>query len=496
MVKLTELLWGKRRYPLVPNLREGHDDRLYFDGLTRGTLIVGRPGSGKTVSAAMWAQRYALAYPDRSIFVLDASGSFTDEFIKFTYQLPPQIRTGVENRIIYDRMGDPSWVTPMPFFSDHYGIDTEEQIQRVVQNFRNLNDELVSQNPILGGIALGEIAPQLYRILNAIEGHDGHGWQITEAKKLLMNQDWLAFACKRFGVKAPEAKWYFERQFLGDSVSDHERELRSYSLRSALGVIESRAIRARVGYHTPAWTPKEAIEKGLIVLVSGEELTNQESAMGLLFTDVYSHILAAINKRTPHDPLDKPVLLIIDEVPMLLEIKGMADEIGKVSPRYRSRKLQIMVIIQMLAQLDEELRKKIWALGNVACFGIDSHKEAYEIAQQLFNYDPKKIKFAPSSSGSQPVVESDRGGYLIEANWIQNLRQRELILKRYLNEGALEGSVYFIPRTSEMPNRPLPAPLGELKTYLLRRRAIPINEALEAVNRRSLRPHSPSPPSV
>ncbi len=494
MAKLTELLWGKINYPPIPNLREGRDDNLYFDSLTRGGLIIGRPGSGKTIKSAMWAQQYALTYPDRPIFVLDASGSFTDEFIKMTYQLPQPIRSMIDRRIVFDRLGDPNWIVPFPFFSSSYGVDMEEQVQRVVEIFKNLNEELIKRNPILGGIALGEIAPQLYRLLTAIVGTDGYGWQITEAKKLLMNTTWLQYACKKFGQKAPDAKWYFEKQFLSISVSDHERELRSYSLRSALGAIEPNAIRARVGYHTPAWTPKGAIERGQIVLISGEVLINQEQAMGLLFTDVYSQILATINTRTPHDPFDKPVLLIIDEVPMLLEIKGMADEIGKVSPRYRSRKLQIMVIIQMLSQLDDDLRAKIWALGNVACFGIDSHKESYEIAQQLFRYNPRSSK--RPSEGEHTIAEPGRGQYLTEANWIQHLGKRELILKRYIDEGTEERYVQYIKRTSEKPNEPLSQPIGEIKQMILRRRAIPITEALEVINRRSIKGDSPKRPTT
>lgn len=494
MVKLTELLWGRPNHPPIPNLREGVDDSLYFDSLTRGGLIIGRPGSGKTIKSAMWALQYALLYPDRPIFVLDASGSFTDEFIKMTYQLPTQIREVIVKRIVFDRLGDSEWVVPFPFFSVNYGIDMEEQIQRVVENFKNLNDELVKRNPTLGGIALSEIAPQLYRVICAIEGADGRSWQITEAKKLLMNQSRLRIACKKFGNKMPEAKWYFENQFLSDSVSDHERELRTFTLRSALGAIEPKAIRARVGFHTPSWTPKEAIEQGKIVLVSGEELINQETAMGILFTDVYSQILAIINKRTPHDPSDKPALLIIDEVPMLLEIKGMADEIGKVSPRYRSRKLQIMVIIQMLSQLDEDLRAKIWALGNVACFGIDSHKESYEIAQQLFRYNPKSSK--RPIQGDYTIAEPDRGQYLTEANWIQHLGKRELILKRYIDEGTEERYVQYIKRTSEKSNEPLPEPLGDIKKRLLMRNAIPIREALEVINRRGIKNDPPKRPTT
>ena len=490
---ILTLVLPRLNHPDIPNLREGQDDSLYLESLTRGVLVVGRPGSGKTVWLAMQTMIRALANPDCPIFVLDASGSFCDEFIKLTYQLSQGLREQIESRMIFDRMGDPKYVTAFPFFSDEYGLDVETQVMRVTENWKKLQDELVKVNPTMGGIPLGELAPQTYRMLCAIRFKDGSSGQITEAKKLLMNETWLYEACKKFGKDAPEAKWYFERQFL--SLTEPERDLRSYTLRSILGAVEPKAIRARVGYHTPGWTPREAIEKGQIVLVSGEELINQEQAMGILFTDVYSQILAVINERTPHDPTDPPVLMVIDEVPMLLEIKGMAEEIGKVSPRYRSRRLQIIVIIQMLAQLDDDLRKKIWSLGNTACFGIDSHKEAYEIAQQLFNYDPQKIKFAATSDTGQPIVEQDRGGYLIGANWLQHLPARSLVLKRWIDEGTEERFVQFIQSTSDKPDGPLPTELIEIKEQLLERTAIPIEEALKAVNSRTLKTEN-QPPTV
>ena len=66
--------------------------------------------------------------------------------------------------------------------------------------------------------------------------------------------------------------------------------------------------------------------------VTGDAIMNQEEAQGILFADVFSQILSVINNRRPHDPNDKPVLLIIDEVPIITEIPGMAKE--KEQPHY------------------------------------------------------------------------------------------------------------------------------------------------------------------
>ena len=326
---ITNLLWPKPNHPDIPNVRAIRDDMLYFDSLTRGGLVIGKPGVGKTVWCAMEAVRYALEYPDRPIISLDASGSFTNEFIQLVQQLPRRARELIDRRIVYDRMGDQDWCVPMPYFSPDYGLHYEEQVQRVAKNYKKLNEDLISQTPVMS-LAIREILPELSRILCAIQNEHGECWQITEAKKLLLDLNTLRIACKKFGYKVPDAKWYFENEFLNNRVTKYEKERRTFTLRSVLGSIGSRPVRARLGYYKPGWTPKEAIEKGLIVLVSGEELINQEEVQSILFTDIYSQILAQINKRMPHNPKDKHVLLIIDEVYSLIQIPGMAAEIGKV----------------------------------------------------------------------------------------------------------------------------------------------------------------------
>ncbi len=104
--------------------------------------------------------------------------------------------------------------------------------------------------------------------------------------------------------------------------------------------------------------------------------------------------MSEINKRTPGDSNDKPVALVMDEVYSLLSIPGMAEEIGMLSPLYRSRKLELYVVLQALSQLAPELYRQIWSIGNIVCFGISNFDEAYELAQQLFRYEARTIKAA------------------------------------------------------------------------------------------------------
>ena len=480
---LLRILFGSPEHPSVTNLRTGTDDKLYFDSLTRGGLVIGRPGSGKTIWLVMQTLLYALTFPKRPIFILDASGSFTDEFIKLVYQLPSRLQSLILLRLVYDRLGDEELVVPFPFFSDAYGLTREEQVQRVKQNFVKVGTHLVTQTPVMA-LGITEILPEACRLLSAVPDENG-SWQITEAKKLLRDSGLLALTCKRFGRLVPEAKAYFEKEFLSEHVSDRERELRTYTIRALLGGIEPAPIRARVGFAQPGWTPKEAIEKGQIVLVSGENIINQETAQAILFMDVFSQILAQINTRTPHDPNDEPVFLGIDEVPMLLKIPGIAEDIGSIAPTYRSRGLQMIIIIQALWQLAENLKEQIWSLGNNIIFGVDDFQECYKIAQQFFKYNPVAVK-QNGSWQTTDHLESDRGQYLSAANWIQHLQHRQVILKRYLTEGEEDPFVRFVQRTSDKPNGPLTKPLAELKRDLLTKHAIPVKDALKAINQRKL----------
>lgn len=458
---------------------------MFFEGLNRGTLVVGRPGTGKTVWAAMQAVRWVLAHPNCPMYSLDASGSFTNDFIEIYHQLPREDFEKIDRRVVYDRLGDPNLVVPMPFFSPAYGQCYEEQVQRVAQNFQDLAKDMVTQAPIMS-ISVTDTLVQMGRLLCAIQNEQGECWQMSEAKKLLLDAKLLKEACKLYGHKVPDAKWYFEKEYLSANVSRFERELRTYALRSVLNMIEPRAIRARIGYCKEGWTPKEGDKNGLIVLVSGEELINQEQSQAILFTDIFSQIFAHINKRIPHDPNNKPTLLVIDEVPMLLKIDGMAEKIARISPQYRSRKLQPMVIIQGFWQLADILNEAKWSFGNNIIFGIEDHSETYETAQQLARYNPTGEKLPAKSRTSQPVVESDRGQYLTFANWLQHLGWRECIMKRYITESQEDPYIRYIERTADKPNRPLDEPLAEIKERLLKKRAIPVKDALEVINQRRL----------
>lgn len=479
--------------PKFPNSRAASYEELLPPGLTMGTLYIGRQGTGKTSSLARHLVEYFKAYPDRALFVLDWSGSITDSI--FSLVASDRDFEHLVRRIVYDELGNPEWVVPLPEFSHLYGSSKEEQSQRVAQNLAKLAPELIKDAPFLAGLGLREIAPQLFRLIASISNDKGETWQVTEAKRLLTDTPLLNRVLAVYGNKSPEAKWFFEKAYL--PLKQNEKELRTYAILAMLGTIETPEIRARVGSYQPGWTPREAIRGGMMVLVNGSRLINQRNAQHYLFTQVYSLIMSEINKRHPGNPSDRPVALVMDEVYSLLSIPGMAEEVGMLAPLYRSRKVELYIVLQSLSQLALNLQKQIWSIGNIVCFAVSNFEEAYEISQQLFPYDPKIIKVAAKSNTQQPIIEPDRGQYLQSANELQRMNHRECVVRRYISEQVLDSYTRWVRRTKNVSAAAGPMAIYELKNRLLRERGIRVADALNIINRRSFKKENKvSPPMI
>ena len=483
-----KIIWSSN--PTFPNSRSVSHDELLPEGLTMGTLYIGRQGTGKTSSLARHLVDYFKAYPNRAIFVLDWSGSITDNILSL---ISGDIESeSLIKRVVYDEMGHPEFTVPLPEFSSLYGFRYEEQVQRVSNNLTKLAPELIRDAPFLAGLGLREIAPQIFRVLTSITNEYGETWQITEAKKLLADANLLKNCLGLMGSKSPEAKWFIERIFL--NLKPVERELRSYALAALLGAIEPPETRARVGFYRPAWTPKEAIRKGLMVLVNGARLINQKNTQHYLFTQVYSLIMSEINKRPPGDPNDQPVALVMDEVYSLLSIPGMAEEVGMLSPLYRSRKLELYIVLQALSQLAPTLRQQIWSIGNIVSFAVSNFDESFELAQQLFPYNPATEKLSAKTETQNPVIEPDRGQYLQIANELQRMQHRECIIRRYRSEKILDKHVLWVRKTKEVSNLSSKPSVDELKERLLVERGVRVRDALEVINSRKLKTETQTRP--
>lgn len=461
-----------------------------------GTLYIGSQGKGKTISLARHLVEYMHKYPERAIFVLDWSGSITDSLLSIIMSVKD--RESLLKRVIYDQLGNDEYVMPLPEFSAAYGGSYEDQIQRVIENFRKLSPALIANAPLLGGLAISEIAPHFLRLITSATNDavdPNETWQITETKRLMVDPNLLKKMLTKYGSKIPETTWYLTREYLSSDIKASERELRTYALRAILNITDIREVRARLGYYHPGWTPKDAIATGKLVIVDGAKLINQKAAKDYLFLQVFSLIMAELNRRRPANPNDKPISLVLDEVKTFFEMPSMAPELASLAPQYRSRKLQLYVVLQHLKQISDELRPHIWSLGNMVCFGIFNFDDAYELAQQLFPYEPLLARLPAAGSGN-PIMESDRGQYLIIANLLMKLKKRECIMRRQVSEQLRDEYIRHVPQTMTVQINASHESLEALKDELVRERSIRIHDALEQINRRHQQPAPQTPPTV
>jgi hypothetical protein len=142
------------------------------------------------------------------------------------------------------------------------------------------------------------------------------------------------------------------------------------------------------------------------------------------------------------------------------------------------------VIIQALWQLDESLARQIWSLGNVVSFAVSNNDEASQIARQLFAYDPKYVKHTPKTQYQNATTESAEGQDRIIADWIQNLKAREVIMRRYITEQQKENGVIHILKTSDFPNNPPFVSIKDIKHALYRIHGVKVDDALKEINNR------------
>jgi hypothetical protein len=491
---LSRLIIGN--YPSNSSLVLCSEDRLYDEGLTMGTLYIGGQGTGKTTALARHLVEYMKKYSDRAIFVLDWSGSITDALLSLI--LAENTAPALLNRVIYDQLGNREYVVPLPEFSPEYGGSYEDQIQRVVDNFSKLSSELVAGAPVVGGLGINDIAPHFFRLLTAITNDavdPSETWQITEAKRLMLDHNLLRRLLAKYGSKIPETQWFLTHQFLSSDIKASDRNLRTLAITNRLNITDVREIRARLGYYHPGWTPREAVNTGKLVIVDGANSINQKAAKDYLFLQVFSLIMAELNRRRPADPSDEPMTLVLDEVKTFFEMPSMAPELASLAPQYRSRKLQVYFVLQHLKQVSDDLRPHIWSLGNLVCFGIFNFDDAFEVAQQLFPYEPRAERYPSSDPRGKPIMESDRGQYLMIANWLQQLKKRECVMRRQVAEQVRDELVRHVPQTmnARMESR---ARVEALKDELIRVRGVRIHDALELINRRHQTPAPQQPPTV
>jgi hypothetical protein len=339
----------------------------------------------------------------------------------------------------------------------------------------------------LVGVSVREIGKHLFRLLQVIRNVKGECWQITEGLELLTDEKLLTRAIKDFGGYSIPTKHYFEKQYLPkDVMPPYEKELTTRALRFLLGIIDSRVVRATLGNNKPSWTPKEATEKGQMVIIDAHKMINTPEAQHYLIIQAFSLVMDWVNKREVDDPQNERVIIVLDETYALLQIDGFAQWLSMIAPLYRSRGVELIVIIQGFWQLDDRLKEQIWSMGTIISFRRDDNEEAKIIARQFWNYDNRFVKNPAKTEYQNPTTESEEGQNRIIADWIQNLEPRQFVMRQYITEQQKKKGVVFVQKTADLSTARQYMSVGEIKECLLAKYGVSVRDALQVIKGRKL----------
>jgi hypothetical protein len=95
-LKILFTILKSDNHPAIPNMREDIEGKIFFEGLIRALLVIGKPGVGKSMFIAALIVAYILAFPDRGALVLDASGQLINDIVAIVLRLPPALREKVK----------------------------------------------------------------------------------------------------------------------------------------------------------------------------------------------------------------------------------------------------------------------------------------------------------------------------------------------------------------------------------------------------------------
>ena len=479
---------------------------LHEAGLVMSSVFVGRQGVGKTFALAQEILEHIKANPNQPFFIFDWSGGLINTLFQLILSDPK--RDEIMPRLVYDAMGGrsingQSYVMPIPEFSEEYDPEkswlerVEDQVDRVQRIFEELNPNLVERNPTLGGRPIKSLLPNLLLLANAVTDAKGDSWEITEATKLL-NNEVRKDALMQFGGRVGKAREYFTEHFKGDEKFDKEL---ADALVDVLDILKSRRIRARVGYSDPGWTPNEAIRNNLIVACDGSGLTNNHKQKDYAYLQLFHLVLDEINKRVPSAPGYHPINWVMDEVYTFTETPSVSRMLAHLPSEYRSRKLQLYLVIQSLKQLaGEENGKKgledvFFSFGNMVVFSLLDIEDCFTFIKNLIPFDPQQVKVPARLEGQHDIMENRDEQVAVRAYQLQQLVQRECYVRRFVNEARMDRIIH-IGRTRDVRLTATHQDVENLKDKLMLQRGITISKVEKIISERKIQKKQIKPRSV
>src|SRR5215207_6624418 len=469
---------------------------LHEAGLVMSSVFVGRQGVGKTFALAQELLEHIKANPNQPFFIFDWSGGLINTLFQLVLSDPKSDE--IMPRLVYDAMGGRTingqfYVMPTPEFSEEYDLEkpwlerVEDQVDRAQRIFEELNPDLVERNPTLGGRPIKSLLPNLLLLANSVIDAKGDSWQITEATKLL-NNEVRKDALRQFGGRVGKAHEYFIEHFKGDEKFDKEL---ADALVDVLDILKSRRIRARVGYPDPGWTPNETVRNSLIVACDGSGLTNNHKQKDYAYLQLFHLVLDEINKRVPSAPGYQPINWVMDEVYTFTEIPNVSRMLAHLPSEYRSRKLQLFLVIQSLKQLaGEENGKKgledvFFSFGNLVVFSLLDIRDCFTMIENLIPFNEQMVKVPARQEGQHDIMENRDEQVAVRAYQLQQLAQRECYVRRFVSEARMDRIIH-IGRTRDVHLTATHQDVENLKDNLMLQRAVPLSTIEKMISARRI----------
>jgi hypothetical protein len=209
------------------------------------------------------------------------------------------------------------------------------------------------------------------------------------------------------------------------------------------------------------------------------------------FLQLFHLVLDEINKRVPSAPGYHPINWVMDEVYTFTETPSVARILAHLPSEYRSRRLQLFLVIQSFKQLaGEEHGKKgledvFFSFGNMVIFSLLDIEDCFRGVKNLFPFDPQLVKVPARHEGQHDIMENRDEQLAVGAYQLQKLAQRECYIRRFIDEARMDRIIH-VGRTREVRIMANHEDVERLKDELMRQRGVPLRNAEKIIANREL----------
>lgn len=478
------------------------DVRIPDEARTKGVRVVCEPGDGKTVLLAS-----SFSFPDfqRGIptVMWDIQGGLIDDHWALVLDQGPRAAEAMSERIRYVDVGNPAYVYGRPFYYWLPGDDAFSVSQRPLEIFIKLSPAL-KEAPILGQASLLQVGTAAGMLMAIISDGQLGCFQITEAMSLLLHYDkplWKNVLDQAIPAIPAAVKFFRESYSQWDKETQRNRR---WAFESRVWpYLSGRTLRATVGQGRPGIDWSEVVRDGLCVMLDFSHVpdANVRDQMSLLYMQSLTEFIERRGVQAA-----KPLSLIFDEVPALLENPALEPELRRIINRYRAMKVWPVIAHQSLVQLSPTLRPSAWSFGNQIIGKQLEFEASLEIVRNLLSPDPYRVKWPtieqerdsmrrnqpdmlPREPHTMPLSEQERE----LAAWLQRRSGRQFLVRRFYDEQTPDPAVRFIAMTPDVGalRRVSKEAIARAKEENLRRFARPVDEVLQDIDARLPEPVMP-----